>query len=206
MVSRNKYAQGAKISNAEFRMMAQLFSRDASAVDIAEQTGLNRNTINRYIQEMRKRIITSFGMMNDSSLEEVSKFFGVLVTDGKIFVEPIKNEHGGRIKKLVTGKYKEENDELLKKWREYDGLLSIERSLQIYLNFGKTMRTEKPENVTIAEDFFIFVKERIWKFYGISRKHFFMHLKECEFRYNHRSDNIYELLLNMAKEKPLFSK
>jgi hypothetical protein len=29
-----------------------------------------------------------------------------------------------------------------------------------------------------------------------------LHLKECEFRFNHRRDNLYRLLLNEFKKKP----
>ncbi|MDQ6631356.1 MAG: IS1595 family transposase, partial [Verrucomicrobiota bacterium] len=30
-----------------------------------------------------------------------------------------------------------------------------------------------------------------------------LHLKECEFRFNHRHDNLYQLLLNNFKNNPL---
>jgi len=42
------------------------------------------------------------------------------------------------------------------------------------------------------------------KFHGISDSTFYLHLKECEFRFNYRKQNIYDILLKMIKEKPLF--
>jgi len=32
---------------------------------------------------------------------------------------------------------------------------------------------------------------------------FYLHLKECEFRFNHRSQDIYHVILKMLREKPL---
>ncbi|MBM4121115.1 MAG: IS1595 family transposase, partial [Nitrospira sp.] len=32
---------------------------------------------------------------------------------------------------------------------------------------------------------------------------FYLHLKECEFRFNHRQSNLYQLLLEMLRQDPL---
>jgi len=33
---------------------------------------------------------------------------------------------------------------------------------------------------------------------------FYLHLKECEFRFNSRGDNLYRTILKIVREKPLF--
>ncbi|MDY7038843.1 MAG: IS1595 family transposase, partial [Thermodesulfobacteriota bacterium] len=33
---------------------------------------------------------------------------------------------------------------------------------------------------------------------------FYLHLKECEFRFNYRNDDLYKMLLKMFRENPLF--
>jgi len=33
---------------------------------------------------------------------------------------------------------------------------------------------------------------------------FYLHLKECEFRFNHRNENIYAILLKMIRQNALF--
>ena len=40
-------------------------------------------------------------------------------------------------------------------------------------------------------------KVRLYKFREMDKTTFLLHLKECEFRFNHRLDNLYLLLLNM---------
>ena len=56
MTGTNKYAKRSKISEAKFRQMVKLFAIDLDASQVAAVTGLNRNTVNRYLMAIRKRI------------------------------------------------------------------------------------------------------------------------------------------------------
>jgi transposase-like protein len=38
----------------------------------------------------------------------------------------------------------------------------------------------------------------------VNKNTFYLHLKECEFRYNHRNENLYLKILKIVREKPLF--
>ncbi|MBW1713972.1 MAG: IS1595 family transposase, partial [Deltaproteobacteria bacterium] len=53
------------------------------------------------------------------------------------------------------------------------------------------------------EGFWGYAKTRLVKFRGMHPQTFYLHLKECEFRFNHRGQNIYSLMLKMLKQKPL---
>ncbi|HEX8071734.1 MAG TPA: IS1595 family transposase, partial [Pyrinomonadaceae bacterium] len=37
------------------------------------------------------------------------------------------------------------------------------------------------------------------KFKGMRRSTFYLHLKECEFRFNHRDEDLYQLLLKITR-------
>jgi transposase-like protein len=41
------------------------------------------------------------------------------------------------------------------------------------------------------------------QFKGVPRHTFYLHLKESEFRFNHRHQNLYKLLLRILREDPL---
>jgi len=53
------------------------------------------------------------------------------------------------------------------------------------------------------EGFRGFAKSRPAKFRGMSKYTFYPHFKECEFRFNHRHDEVYEVPLNSCRKKPL---
>ena len=43
------------------------------------------------------------------------------------------------------------------------------------------------------ENFWGIAKVRLSKFRGMDKRTFYLHLKECEFRFNRRQDNLYKL-------------
>jgi transposase-like protein len=49
----------------------------------------------------------------------------------------------------------------------------------------------------------VLAKMRLAKFRGLNRATLHLHLKECEFCFNHRRDNLYQLLLKDFKINPL---
>ena len=56
MAMKNKYAYRSRISEAKIRQLVKLFSVDLTASQIAELSGVNRNTVNRYVSAFRERI------------------------------------------------------------------------------------------------------------------------------------------------------
>jgi hypothetical protein len=53
------------------------------------------------------------------------------------------------------------------------------------------------------ESFLSFAKKRLMKFHGIPESTFYLHLKECEFRFNYRHEDIYPVLLKIIRNNPL---
>ncbi|EGY53463.1 ISTde3 transposase, partial [Neisseria shayeganii 871] len=41
------------------------------------------------------------------------------------------------------------------------------------------------------------------QFNGVPKHTFYLHLKETEFRFNHRHDDLYKVLLGMLRKDPL---
>lgn len=75
----------------------------------------------------------------------------------------------------------------------YDSLMFCSyRHLQI--DHGKLFSSG---NVYIngLEGFWSYAKERLIKFHGVSKEKFPLYLKEMEFRYNHRKENLFDLFL-----------
>ncbi|MCK5920061.1 MAG: IS1595 family transposase, partial [Methylococcales bacterium] len=53
------------------------------------------------------------------------------------------------------------------------------------------------------ESFWGYAKIRLVKFKGMNKRTFNLHLKECEFRFNNREQDVYKILLDMFRNKPL---
>ena len=86
MTKKNKYSEHARISELKFRQLLRLICVDLNAVQISQVTGLNRNTVNRYLKAIRQSIAriceedSPFG----GEVEVDESYFGAKRVKGKI--------------------------------------------------------------------------------------------------------------------------
>jgi transposase-like protein len=81
-------------------------------------------------------------------------------------------------------------------WKAYDGLI---------LNGYEHYRVFHSDNefargkcyVNGIEAFWSYCKRRLSKFNGINSDKFILHLKESEFRYNNRENDLYQILIKI---------
>lgn len=59
---------------------------------------------------------------------------------------------------------------------------------------GKNEFTNSRRHINGIESFWSYAKLRLMKFHGVPRATFYLHLKECEFRFNYRNENIYQVI------------
>jgi hypothetical protein len=99
---KNKYAHRSRIFAAKFREIIKYFALDLTATQIAKLSGLNRNTINRYLTEMRKIIYNyciEIQRIEVGEIECDESYFGPRRIKGK-------RGRGARNKTIVFGLFK----------------------------------------------------------------------------------------------------
>ena len=113
--------------------------------------------------------------------------------DGSVYTQIIKNASKQELLPIIRRLVKKNKTTIYTdKWKSYDGLV-LDGYKHKRINHSKTYSNRKGTHVNGIENFWSFAKRRMAKFNGVSRKTFLLHLKECEFRYNHKHD-ILELL------------
>ena len=85
------------------------------------------------------------------------------------------------------------------KWRGYNGLVDVGYEKHLRVDHGKNEFANSKSHINGIEGFWGWSKTRLVKFRGMSKSSFYLHLKECEFRFNHRKDDLYKLLLKLIK-------
>ena len=58
-------------------------------------------------------------------------------------------------------------------------------------------------HVNGIESFWSYAKRRLQKFNGVPTGTFYLHLKECEYRFNNRNQDLSRLLLKLLERYPL---
>ena len=223
---KNKYIKRSKISEAKFREIIRYFSLDLEAQTIAILTRLNRNTINRYFNLIRRRIAEFCERQSPFNGEvEVDEsyfggkrikgkrgrgagnktpVFGILQRGGKVYTEIVPNCAKRTLQAIIRGRVKPDTVIHSDYWRGYNGLVDIGYKKHYRVHHGSNEFANRKSHINGIEAFWSFAKRRLMKFHGISESTFYLHLKECEFRFNYRKQNIYDILLKMIKENPLF--
>ena len=221
----NKYFYRSRISEQKFRMILKLFSEDLTAVQISNLTGISRVTINKILKEIRIRIAsfceTESPFVGEIEVDE-SYFgakrkkgkrgrgaygktivFGIYKRDGKVYTEIVPDASQATLQGVIRGKVSIESVIHSDKWRGYNGLVDLGYKKHYRVNHGNNEFVNKQSHINGIEGFWGLSKSRLSKFKGVHKSTIYLHLKECEFRYNYRNKNIYKILLNIVKNNPL---
>ncbi len=88
-------------------------------------------------------------------------------------------------------------------WRGYNGLVGAGYDKHFGINHGDNEFADGKNHINGIESFRSYAKMRLYKFRGLNKNKFNLHLKECEFRFNNRGKDLYKILLDEFKSKPL---
>lgn len=204
----------------------KLFSLDLDASQIAKITGLNRNTVNRYLSEIRARISehcqTQSSFLGEVEVDE-SYFgarrikgkrgrgafgktivFGIFKRNGKVYTEIVPNCRRSTLQVVIRGRVSLESVIHSDGWRGYNGLVDLGYKKHFRVHHGQNEFVRGKSHINGIESFWGYAKTRLARFRGIHKKVFLLHLKECEFRFNNKGKNLYLLILKILRKNPLF--
>ena len=124
--------------------------------------------------------------------------FGLLKRQSKVYVEIVKNCSKESLMHIIEGKVLEGSQVHTDGWKAYDGLiLNGYDHYRVYHSKDEFARGKC--HVNGIESFWAYAKRRLSKFNGLSDDKFYLHIKECEFRFNNRRNNIFNLIWKMLK-------
>ena len=220
MTDSYKFLIRARISRAKFRQILKLFALDLTALQIAEITNLNRNTINRYLKLTRTLIAayceqespfsgeiecdeSYFGSRYQKGkrgrgAENKHIVFGIYKRNGRVYTEIVENVKAKTLQAIIKGKVSFNSTLYTDGFRSYDSI--------VHLGYQKHFRIYHQDNyvqgdihINGIEGFWGYAKVRLVKFRGLSKNTFYLHLKECEFRFNYRDHDLYKMLLKITE-------
>jgi transposase len=205
--------RNSKISTYKIKKILYLFCADIPAVKATQLLGLNKNTVDRYYNLFREKILhASLKEMEVVSGEielDESYFgakrvwgkrgrgagktpvFGILKRDGRVYVSIVPNCSKEALMPIIQGKILEGSVIHTDGWRAYDGLiLNGYNHYRVHHSANEFARGKC--HVNGIESFWSFAKRRLAKFNGIASHKFILHLKESELRFNYRNFNLYD--------------
>ena len=198
---------------------------DFTATDSAELTGLSIRSVNDIFLKIRRRIAAYCEEQSPYSGEielDESYFsprrvrgkrgrgagsktivFGIFKRNGHVYTEIVPDARKKTLLPVIRGRVDLDAVIHTDGWRAYDGLVDLgyEKHFRVHHGVNEFVRDKK--HINGIESFWAFAKHRLARFKGLPKHTFYLHLKETEFRFNHRNDDIYKLLLKMLRKHPI---
>jgi len=211
----------SRISRKKFRQILRYFALDLTASQITVLTALNRNTVNRYLTLIRLSIAlhceSESPFTGEIELDE-SYFgakrvrgkrgrgacgktivFGVYKRNGKVYTEIVPNCSRKTLYAIIKGRVDAASTIHTDGFRTYDGIVDLGYQKHYRINHSADEFAIGTNHINGIEGFWGFAKVRLVKFRGMRKSTFYLHLKECEFRFNYRKENLYSTLLKIIK-------
>ena len=221
----NRYYRRSRIAEKKFREIIKYYALDLTANRTAELTGLTHKTVNQIYLKIRQRLAEASQRQSPFSGEvEVDEsyfgakrvrgkrgrgaggktiVFGIYKRNGKVFTEIVPDVQRKTLQAIIRGRVSIETVVHSDGWRGYNGLVDIGYPKHFRVNHSANEFANEISNINGIESFWSFAKRRLLKFNGVKKETFYLHLKECEFRFNHRNVNLYKLLLSFLRISPL---
>ena len=202
------------------------FSLDFEANKIASLTGVSRQSINRILLALRERIVylcEQESVFEKGSVEFDESYFGakrvrgkrgrgakgkhivfgLIKRGGNVYTQVVSNCSVNELYPIIASKVSPDSTIYTDGFKTYDGLVDFGYQKHYRVQHGNNEFANGHNHINGIENFWGWAKMRLAKFRGISKKTFYLHLKECEFRFNHRNEDLYKILLKELRKPPL---
>ena len=222
----NRYYRSAKISERKTRQIIKFFALDLTADKTSQLTGLTRKSVNKIYLKIRHRIAEETERASPFSRAEIevdeSYFgarrvrgkrgrgasgktivFGIYKRNGSVYTEIVPNVQKKTLQRIIRGKVSLDSIIHSDGWRGYNGLVDVGYSKHLRILHSDDVFAIGDNHINGIESFWSYAKRRLHKFNGVPKKTFYLHLKECEYRFNHRKEDLYKLLLKLLERYPL---
>ena len=215
---KNKYIIRSRISEAKFRSILHLFSLNIEAKKVSDLTGISRVTINKIFNKLRVLIASKCeaeSPFKEGEIELVESYFGarrtrgkrgrgtgnkipvfgMLKREGKVYTQVVKNCSTAFIMPIIEEKTSKESVIYTDGFEAYDGLVNYGYKKHYRVKHSQNEFANGKNHINGIENFWGLCKVRLSRFRGIHKHKFYFHLKECEWRFNYRQENLYLCLL-----------
>jgi len=122
--------------------------------------------------------------------------FGLLERDGRIYTKVVENVTADTLMQHIAASTRKGSVYYTDAFRGYQSLKRY--GIHRVINHQKHLVDKRTRNhINGIEGFWSYAKHILYNYRGVSKYHFPMYLKEIEYRYNHRGENVFKLFLKL---------
>ena len=196
------------------------FAAVVSARTAAELVGINRNTAILFFHKLREIIAEQMAAeapflageieVDESYFRGVRKgkrgrgaggkvpVFGLLKRGGRVYTVMIEDAKSQTLLGIIRDRIQPDSIVHTDSFRSYD-VLDVSEFHNVRINHSEKFAEEK-NHINGIENFWNQAKRQMRRYHGIPKTHFYLFLKECEWRFNHRpASNVLKTISEWVK-------
>jgi transposase-like protein len=200
----------SKLSNRQLNRLVELFALEVPAVNAARVMGIHRHSaarVYRIIRQQMARDCERHAPLRGEVEADESYFgghrkgkrgrgaagkvavFGLLKRRGKVYTRPVPNVTRDTLRTVIRQKVPRGATIYSDQFSGYDGLIT--QGYRHYrINHTHSFAPTRRHHINGIENFWGYAKTKLKRYYGIPRSQFLLYLKEMEFRFNHRREDL----------------
>jgi transposase len=211
-----RWINSGRLTALQWLWIIKLFELEVSVRKMALQLGLSYRSVYAAVTAIRMAILSHAEDANsllggEIELDEAYfggrrkgkrgrgaagkvPVFGILERDGQVHVSVVADVSAATLLRLTVKKVRRGSVVYTDRFGSYDSLMFCGyRHLKI--DHQKLFSSGRVY-INGLEGFWSWAKERLMKHHGVSKARFPLYLKELEFRYNHRTDDLFDQVAN----------
>jgi transposase-like protein len=196
-----------------------------TASDAARLTGISTRSVNTIFLKTRQRIAqyceAQSPYSGETELDE-SYFspkriqgkhgraagsktivFSVFKRNGHVYTVIVPDSKKKTLLAVIRGRIDLDSVIHTDGWRAHDGLVDLCYEKHFRVHHGANEFAAADRHINDIESFWDYAKLRLSRFKGSPKHTFYLHLKEPDFRFNHRREDLYKRLLKLLWEHPI---
>ena len=193
------------------------FYQQQPAYRVASDLGIDYQVVTRVYQRLREAIyhvaeLEAGKLKGEIEIDEAyfggrrkgkrgrgaagkSIVFGLLERDGRVYTKVVEQVTANELMAHIRKHTRKGSVYYTDTFRSYNSLKRIGKHHR--LNHGKAFAYHGKNHINGIEGFWSYAKHILYNYRGVSKYHFPMYLKEVEYRFNHRKDNLFKLFMNI---------
>lgn len=215
----SKLIKNSKLTNRQIGRLIDLFVPEVPASKAAVPLGINRHSAERIYHTIRVALVKE-GERESPFHGEVEvdesyfggrrkgqrgrgaagkvPVFGLLKRKGKVYPQIVKDVSRETLRKIIRTKVVPKSISYSDSFRSSNGLV-LDGFSHYRINHDYSFSTNLRNHINSIENFWGFAKTKLKCYHGIDRRYFYLYLKEMEFRFNHRSEDLRSIIKRILK-------
>jgi len=214
-----KKQKGRQILKNELSILIG-FHQQIPALRLSRDLAVNVKTVERVYRRMREIIyhiceLEGARMSGEIEIDEAyfggkrkgqrgraaagkSVVFGLLERDGRVYTKVVYTVSAEELLGIIRIKTRKGSVYYTDSFKSYNSLKRYGKHMRINHRYAFKSRGKKyKSHINGIEGFWSFAKHGLYQYRGVSKSNFPLYLKEMEYRFNHRNENLLKSFVNL---------